>query len=307
MELPQLRKSPVLFNAADHTYMLGGRYLKGVTGTLVRRAYPNTYSVPDGMTKEQWKEKLDNAARKGTAVHQMIELYEDLGVLSDSPELKNYIDVKETGGFVNLATEYLVSDEEYYASSIDHVWVSEKGQIVLVDIKHTYNIHWDEVTCQLSIYKRFFEMQNPDLSVAGIAVLWLRDDNVQFKYLTPFADEVIDQLIAADIKDEKFDIQQCFGELPVKFADAEEQIAFLNMKIKEMTEEYDKLKSGLFSLMEQHGVTKFTGSKVMLTVSGPSTRESIDTSRLKLEAPDVYEKYKKCINVKPSLRITVRK
>ena len=150
-------------------------------------------------------------------------------------------------------------------------------------------------------------MQNPDLSVAGIAVLWLRDDNVQFKYLTPFADEVIDQLIAADIKDEKFDIQQCFGELPVKFADAEEQIAFLNMKIKEMTEEYDKLKSGLFSLMEQHGVTKFTGSKVMLTVSGPSTRESIDTSRLKLEAPDVYEKYKKCINVKPSLRITVRK
>ena len=150
MELPQLRQSPVVFNEEDHTYLLGDRYLKGVTGTLVRRAYPHTYDTPEGMPEEVWKEKLRNAAANGTSIHQAIELYEDLGVESDMPEVQNYIAVKHDNGFINLATEYIVSDEKMYASAVDHVWYHEEsGGIFLIDIKRTSEVHYPDVLASL--------------------------------------------------------------------------------------------------------------------------------------------------------------
>ena len=308
MELPQLRQSPVIFNEEDHTYLLGDKYLKGVTGTLVRRAYPHTYDTPVGMTEDVWKEKLRNAAANGTSIHQAIELYEDLGVESDMPELQNYIAVKKNNGFINLATEYIVSDEEMYASAIDHVWYHEESKgIFLIDIKRTSEVHYPDVTCQLSIYKRFFEMQNPELTVAGIAVLWLRNENVEFRLLKPLADEVIDALIEADIKDETFDIQMHYGELPARFADAEDTIARLDAEIKEKKAQYDKLTKGLLELMDRYGVQKFTGSKIQLTVTKPTKREGFDKEAFKFDHPEMYEQYKTYTDVKSSLRITIKK
>ena len=310
MEQPQLNQSPVVFNAEEHTYRLGEKYLKGVTSTLVRRAYPNTYPIPEGMTAEQWDAKLKQAAAKGTAMHQAIELYEDLGAVGDMPEIRNYIDVKESNGFVNLATEYIVSDEEHYASAIDHVWTTEDNEeIVLVDLKHTWQIHEPEVTCQLSAYKRFFLKQNPHLKDRriSIALLWLRGEKVEFRLLKPMADEVLDALIEADLKDESFDIQQHYGDLPVKFADAEEQIAMLSQEIKEKKALYDELTSGLLALMNEHGIQKFTGQRIQLTVTKPSRRETFDKDCFKANHPELYEEYKTYTDVKPSLRITIKK
>lgn len=310
MERPQLNQSPVVFNAADHTYKLGDKYLNGVTSTLVRRAYPNTYPIPEGMTDEQWQEKLRQAAAKGTAMHQAIELYEDLGAEGDMPEVRNYIDIKESNGFVNLATEYIVSDEQNYASAIDHVWATEDfEEIVLVDLKRTFEIHEPEVTCQLSAYKRFFLQQNPHLKDRKItlALLWLRGEKSEFRILKPMADEVLDALIEADLKDEVFDIQQHYGDLPVKFADAEEQIAMLKHEIDEKKKQYEELTNGLKGLMQEHGVSNFTGQIIQISLSKPSKRESFDMESFKFDHPDIYEKYKTYTDVKPSLRITVKK
>ena len=310
MEQPRLNISPVVFHEENHTYTLDGKYLKGVTSTLVRRAYPHTYDTPAGMSEELWQKKLSAAAAKGTAVHQAIELYEDLGVENDMPELRNYISLKKNNGFVNLATEYIVSDEKHYASAIDHVFCTEDGEeIILVDIKHTSEIKWDDVTCQLSVYKRFFELQNPHLKDrrVSIALLWLRGDKIEFRILSVMADEVLDALIEADLKDESFDIQQHYGDLPVKFADAEGLIAQLDTELKEKKAQYEKLTKGLFELMLSNGVQKFTGSKVQLTVTKATKRESFDKDAFKFDHADLYEQYKTYTDVKPSLRITIKK
>lgn len=310
MELPQLNQSRVVFDAEHHTYMLDGKYLNGVTSTLVKRAYPNTYPVPEGMTEEQWEEKLRQAAAKGTAIHQAIELYEDLGVESELPELQNYKLIKEDNGFVNLASEYLVSDEKDYASAIDHVWFQpETKEIVLIDVKRTAEIHEPEVTCQTSVYKRFFLQQNPHLKdyKISIAVLWLRGEKMEFRFLRPLADEIVDALIEADKKDEVFDIQQHYGDLPVKFADAEDMIARLDAELKEKKAQYEKLTKGLFDLMVENGVQKFTGSKIQLTITKPTKRESFDKDAFKHDNPELYEHYKCFTDVKSSLRITFKK
>jgi len=309
MELPLLNQSPVVFDAEHHTYQLGDKFLKGVTGTLVRRAYPNTYQIPDGFTEEQWEERLRQAAAKGTAIHQAIELYEDLGVENDMPELRNYISIKDDNGFVNLATEYLVSDEKNYASAVDHVWYSpETKDIILVDIKRTYEIHIDEVTCQTSIYKKLFLRQNPHLKDYNIctAVLWLRDEKSDFRLLNPWAEEVVDELIEADLKDETFDIQKHYGDLPVRFADAEKVIAQLDAELKEKRAQYEKLTKGLYDLMVEYGVQKFTGSRIQLTITKPTKREGFNKDAFKQDNPDLYEKYKTYTDVKSSLRITVK-
>lgn len=310
MELPKLNASPVVFIQENHTYMLDGKLLSGVTGTLVRRACPNTYSIPEGMTEEQWREKLRNAAVHGTFVHQTIELYEDIGAMSDLPELKNYIAVKDDNGFVNLATEYIVSDEEHYASAIDHVWYQpETKTIVLVDIKRTSEIHEEDVTWQTSIYKKFFLRQNPHLKdyTICIALLWLRKEKFEFRVLHPFADEVIDALIDADLKNEVFDIRHNYGNFPVRFAEVEDMIAMLDAEMKEKKEKYERLTKGLFDLMVKHGIQKFTGSKVQLTITKPTKRESFDKEAFKFDHPELYDRYKCFTDVKSSLRITVKK
>lgn len=307
MKLPVLNQSPVVFDEATHTYTLDGKYLKGVTGTLVRRAYPDTYKTPEGMSEEAWQERLRAAAKAGTDVHKVLQDFDEKGLESDIPELRNYKKAVFENGLIHLASEYLVSDNECYASMIDKVYCTEEGRIILVDYKHTSKILWDEVTCQLSIYKRFFEMQNPHLKVSAIAVLWLRDEEAVFKVLTPMADEVLDELIAADVKDEKFDIQQHFGELPVRFAEVEDRIAALDKELKEKKEQYDKLKAGLLDLMEKHAVKTFTGDKVILTRVEPTTRESFNSKKFQSEHPDLYEQYKTTSDVKSSIRITVRK
>ena len=121
MELPVLKQSPVRFESETHRYYLGEKELQGVTSTLVHRAFPDTYRKPDNYTEEQWQEILANAAAKGSNMHETIELYDELGVTSDLPELQSYIRIKQEQGLTVLATEYVVSDEKHYATAIDKI------------------------------------------------------------------------------------------------------------------------------------------------------------------------------------------
>ena len=305
MEIPVLNQSPVTFRSEDHTYWLGEKELKGVTSTLIKRAFPNTYAKPDRYTDEEWQEILANAAAKGSNVHETIELYDELGIVSDLPELQSYIRIKEENNLTVVATEYVVSDEKHYATAVDKVMMRPDGGIILVDFKRTSEIHIDNVTLQQSICKRWFEKLNPDLKVASIYVMWLRDDKSKLVELTPWADEAIDLLIDADQKDEVFDIAKAYGNLPMQFASVENEVARLEKQVKELQERQKTLKEGLYSLMEEAGVKSWTGSKVKLTRVLPTTKTSFDSKSFKADHPKLYEKYLKESTSAGSLRITV--
>lgn len=307
MELPVLRQSPVRFESATHQYWLGDKELKGVTSTLVRRAYPDTYKRPDKYTEEEWEEILANAAAKGSNVHETIELYDELGAMSDIPELQSYIRIKEENNLTVLATEYVVSDEKDYATAVDKVLVKPDGSIILVDFKRTSTLHLENVTCQQSICKRFFEMQNPDLKVAEIYVMWLREDKSRFEKLTPWADEALDLLIAADKEDKSFNIQATYGNLPATFAQVEDEVARIETEVKQMQEKQKLLKEGLYKLMEDANVKSWTGSKVKLTRVLPTTSKSFDAKRFEAEHPELYKEYLKETTRTGSLKITVVK
>lgn len=307
MEIPVLNQSPVRFESATHTYWLGDKELKGVTSTLVHRAYPDTYKRPDKYTDEEWQEILNNAAAKGSNMHETIELYDELGAMSDLPELQSYIRIKEENNLTVLATEYVVSDEKDYATAVDKVLMKPDGSIILIDFKRTSQLHIDNVTCQQSICKRFFEKQNPHLKVAGIYVLWLRDEKSRFEKLTPWADEALDLLIEADKENKSFDIQATYGNLPATFAQVEAEVARIETEVKAMQEKQKLLKEGLYKLMEDANVKSWSGSKVKLTRVLPTTSKTFDAKRFEAEHPELYKQYLKDSTRAGSLKITIAK
>ena len=299
MTFPELYKSPVVFNAEYHTYHLGDKELKGVTSTLVHRAFPKTY---EGISPEV----LANAAARGTMVHQAIQAYEDDFVLDGSLELQSYVAIKETYGLTHLASEYLVSDETHYASSVDHVFLDSKGNIILTDIKTTYEPHYENVALQLSIYKRFFEMQNPNLKVSAVALIWLRGEKSEYKVLPVWADEALDLLIEADCKDEEFDIAKTYGDLPQKVYDVQQYLAMLEADVKKKTEELKTIKDGLCKLMLDKGIKRFTTPVMQLTTVTPAPKQTFDSKKFKDDYPELYSQYLKTSEVKPSIRITFK-
>lgn len=302
----ELVQSQVIFDKASHTYTLNGKALKGITSTLVRRAYPHTYDKPDHLTEEEWQTVLSRAAERGTAVHETLEAYEKTGAVSDIPELTNWLSFKETHGLTVAASEYLVSDNEFYATAIDHVLEDTMGCAVLVDIKTTNTLHVPEVTLQLNICKRLFEQQNPDIDVLDMYAVWLRGEACKFVRVGYIADEVLDALLEADMEDRPFDSMVLFGDLPVYFGRVEDEVAELQRQMKVAKERYDTLQYGLLKLMSENGVKTFTGSKVKLTRKLATTRRKFDEKRFASEHADLYSQYITETPVKESILITVK-
>lgn len=303
--IPTLVKSPVVFDHEHHRYFLGDKELKGVTSTLIKTAYPDTYKVPEGMSEEKWMEVLAEAARKGSALHTNIETYENFGT-EDTEEVSWYVKAKEEHGLIHLASEYLVSDEESYASMIDHVFTNEQDDIILVDIKRTSKLHEDNVRLQLSIYKRFFEKQNPTLRVSKIAVMWFNSGKVTYKEFKPWSDEELDNLFFADMIGTHYNAPAETQEtLPSEFVDVQRQLANIELKMREYKKFQEAYKSQLLLLMEEHGIKKFKGDVISLTYVASTTRENFNTKAFKEEYPDLYNLYKTTSEVKSSIKITI--
>jgi len=296
--LPKLNTSPVVFDKLSHRYFYDGHELSGITSTLVERAFPGEYDNVD-------EKVLERARQHGTTVHQAIEDYENEFILDDSPELSAYVQLKEEYGLAHIASEYIVSDLVHYASPIDIVMANQNGDIVLVDIKTTYKPNYEKTALQLSIYKRFFEQQNPDLHVADIAIMWLRPDRKEYRALVPWAQETLDSLIEADITDKPFDITATYGSLPTEFAKAEKSLAAMKIMIEMNQRQYKALQEKLYTLMEQHNVKSFTGSHVRLTRSLPTEAKKFDVDAFRAKNPELYKKYLTTQQRGGSLRITI--
>jgi len=295
----QLAQSGVVFDKEHHTYHLGEKQLLGVTSTLVHRAYPHKY---DGIPEERMKA----AAVRGTAIHEKIEAYEADTDYSFSPELLSWVTFMEDKKMQHIASEYLVTDNERYASAIDHVLQDEEGNAILVDVKTNYEPPYDTCALQLSIYRRFFMAMNPDIKVAACVMVWLRGDKSEWKELPVWSEECLDDLFKADAEDKPFEIATTYGDLPTRVADVEAYLAQLDAEVKAKTAEMEAIKAGLCQLMLDNKVKKFTTSRLSLCLVTPKPRKSFDSKTFQKDNPELYEKYVKTSEVKPSVKIVFK-
>ena len=88
--------------------------------------------------------------------------------------------------------------------------------------------------------------------------------------------------------------------------DVVDTITTIENKIKMLKEKQDNYKERLLSLMEEYDVKEIDIPELKITRKFATTRESLDSKRLRAEHPDLYDEYVKITDVKGSITIKVK-
>lgn len=296
----KLVKSKVRFDEEQHRYFLGEKELSGITGTLIKKAFPDTYKcIPDAV--------LAKAAERGSVVHQNLELFDtvfnsDVNIMhSVLPEVKDYNEMIISYGLHHVDSEYLVTDNENFASAIDKVLADNEGNIYLADIKTTATLHYDNVSLQLSIYAKWFEEQNPDLKVKEIVCMWFKNGQSKFQPLPRVSDEQIDELINAYLADDAE--YQYKVEVPEQFSALEQEYRLITARMDALKIKQDELKEKIMKMMEDNKQKSVKTQFASYSYVAATTKKTFDTKLFKDTEPEHYEYYLKETTTKPSIRI----
>ena len=168
-----LKDSGVEFFDSTHEYWLGETRLQGITSILTRQLFPEQYKdIPDYI--------LNRAAERGTQTHDLCRSFDLFSTYIEPADdrvreyVNNYVSIRFRKEFNVIESEYLVTDKTHYASAIDKV-IEMNGEIILADIKTTYDLNPDYISWQLSIYKYLFEAQT-GLKVSKLWAIWVRNE-----------------------------------------------------------------------------------------------------------------------------------
>lgn len=299
-----VNNTQVFFEPLSHTYLCGDKVLIGVTTLMAKHGLAPDYSgIPVATLKK--------AADEGTAIHREIQDYNNgLSVLR-TPLIEEYIALCAEKGLKFVASEYLVSDNETVASSIDCVY-GEKNEVILVDIKTTTKPHMRPLAWQLGCYKVFFERQNPGKKVVGCYCLHIDRKEKTIKGFIPVdvvTEAEVDALIEAERDGRIYVDQYEEPSAEVVLTDAElsayvvqaSEIATLKDKIKQIEESLKGLDKRVLDYMLEHNLESMEGGGGVFKVKKAYERTSIDTERLKKIQPGIYEQYKKTTTVAASV------
>ncbi len=83
-------------------------------------------------------------------------------------------------------------------------------------------------------------------------------------------------------------------------------VAALTVQKKKLEEQEKTMRAQLVKAMEKYGVKSFDAPEVKFTYTAPTSRTSIDSTKLKKELPDVAAKYSKTSSVSASVKIEVK-
>lgn len=290
----------VTFIEETHQYFIGKKELKGVTGTLIKKAFPDTYkNIPESV--------LMKAAERGGLVHNTFETFCSIF----DADLKQYPNpTEELLAFHSMlvafdlhyvASEYLVTDGENFASAIDGIFSDSEGNIYLVDYKTTATLHYDNVSLQLSIYAKWFEEQNPDLKVKEIVCMWFKNGQSKFQPLPRVSDEQIDELINAYLAEDAD--YQYKVEVSEQFSALEQEYRLITARMDALKIKQDDLKEQMMKMMEANKQKSIKTNIGSYSYVAATTKKTFDTKLFKDTEPEHYEYYLKDTTTKPSLRI----
>lgn len=137
------------FDEAKHEYTHNGSVYISTTQLLKKYGLSANYTgIPKAI--------LDNAAKKGNAVHKGLELFiggdqSMLGLLNEVDLLQNYVSLRGID-LTAAKSEQLVFDDVYkVAGTVDFQYV-DGNENIIADFKTTSSLHLDAVAWQLSIY-----------------------------------------------------------------------------------------------------------------------------------------------------------
>lgn len=187
------------FDDETHTYWFNGIKCISVT-QILHELFPNKYKDVD-------LETLKNAASRGSEIHNAIEVYEkDCLEREDLKEFRDYLFLRKYYKFDVLQVEqpiFFIYKGLYVAGRFDGILsepIDDGYRCCLYDIKTTYTLDKEYLSCQLSIYKYGLHQCDPKIKIDGLRAIHLRK-GVR-KYV------VIDQCDAEELLDKYIKIKE---------------------------------------------------------------------------------------------------
>lgn len=290
-----LIQSPVRFLSETHQYFYGELELQGITGMIGRQLFPNKYAaVPEEM--------LRKAAEKGSNIHTDCQMIDLLGGTPSTQEGVAYMKLKEQWKLTDLENEYLVSDNEFFATCIDKV----DQDLNFYDYKTTYALDKDYLSWQLSINKYLFKLQT-GLDGGKLFAIWLRGSEATLIPIEEKPLECVIALLEAEKNGVQYNLPQTADDANIAtLYDLEQSIIEFKHYIESFEEKKKVVLETLTSKMETAGMKKWETGRMTLTRVDPTTKETVDTKKLKEEKPEIFDLYRKISNVKGSIRITLK-
>ena len=291
----RLRKNKeVAFNEWLHVYTASdGHTLIGVTELMKRHGLSPDYG---GISKDV----LEKAAARGTAIHQLLQDYDDGKAVIEDENLKAY----KALGLKVRCSEYLVSDNEIVATFIDKVL----DDCSLADVKSTSTVHRRPLEWQLSIGAYLFELQNPGKKVPHLYCIHVRDGKAKQIEVSRIPNDAVERLLECErcgvvYSDNPVpaDAALALEEQAVVLAEQLDQIARLKLAIKETEQASAELQQRLYDYMTENNLDEMACELGTFVRKAPYTKKSLDSARLKKEKPELYEQYLKESEIKGSI------
>jgi hypothetical protein len=152
-----------------HTYLYDGLMLPSVTQILGVK-YKNDYaSVPPAV--------LDNASKRGTAVHKAIENFNVSGYDDGSEAVRNFKFLQKQYGFEVLDSELpivIFKDDMPIACGRLDITMLMDGKTGVADIKTVSSLNKEKIAYQLNLY-RIGLMQSYGVDAKFLKIIHLRD------------------------------------------------------------------------------------------------------------------------------------
>ena len=304
----ELKESGVLFNEEEHTYLLDGKELSGITGMLQRQLFPDEFNgIP--------KHLIQGAADYGAGVHLSCEDFDKNWINDGTQEVIDYIQLCKDYGLVHECSEYTVTDGANWASKIDKVYRVSEDTFSLGDIK-TYGqmtpVKLEKARWQLSIYAFFFELMNRKAKIDKLFVIRLRNkmkkdgsfDHIkEIIFVNRIPSDICKELLDCDLRGERF-INPF--DIPDEYRSQEETIRNLIQTKAVIEEQLANIKAKILADMEAQGVKTWATETMRLIRKSPTTRSSFNLPAFKSDHPELeYESYMKVSPVAGSLQIVV--
>lgn len=270
----------VKYNDDTHKYTIDGKDLKSVTEIATEILNLNFDHVAFG------------AAEKGTAIHTELARYFDPAekfgatdfTMPEAADLAVMLKAEH-----DMRTEMIVWNTDLgYAGTIDLLRVKGTTVTDIIDWK-TGKVNIKYCTIQLSLYKLALEFMGYDCSNARLRV-------ISPKGITSIEPKTWDEVMAMRKGEFESDDEQ--------FAQAEARLAELEPYVNEYNELKEKLKEYFVPTFEKTGTNRYSGTLYNISYVEASTRTGLDSTRLRTELPDVYEKYLKTTKVSATIKIT---
>ena len=169
METFSIKGGTLEFFPETHTYLYDGIMLPSVTQILGAKFRNDYASVPPAV--------LDNASKRGTAVHKAIENFNVSGYDDGSEAVRNFKFLQKQYGFEVMDSELpivIFKDDIPIACGRLDMTMMIDGQTGIADIKTVSALNKEKIAYQLNLY-RIGLMQSYGVDAKFLKIIHLRD------------------------------------------------------------------------------------------------------------------------------------